>query len=100
MWGQAAIRVDFMRWKRQDCTFCRSRSEAVERGQEEGDIRAGPLEIAVAGHDVEYDAVRPGLSSRRNEQRLRRLGEPRYGARRYIHAAARHGGLQDGTKVE
>ncbi len=100
MWGQAAIRIDFMRRKRQDCTFCRSRSEAVERGQEERDIRAGLVEVAVGGHDVEHDAVRPSLSRRRDEQRFRRFGEPRYGARRYIHAAARHGGLQDGTKVE
>ena len=73
---QAAIRIDFVRRKGQDRALNRRRRQPFERREEKRHVRAGFLEIAVARHDVEHDAVRLRVGGRGHEQRFRGRGQP------------------------
>ena len=97
---QAAIRVDFVRWKRQDRALGRRVGEALEGREEERDVGARLFELGIARHDVEHDAGRHRLRRGGDIQRLRRSREPRHDARRDIHPAARGGGLEHGPQVQ
>ena len=60
----------------------------------------GLLEVAVARHDVEHDAVRLRVRRGGDKQRLGRRREARHRARRHVHAAARDRGLENRAKVQ
>ena len=52
--------------------------QAFERREEEAHVGDGLFEVAVAGHDVQHDAVRQRVRGRRHEQRLRRRRQARH----------------------
>ena len=98
---QAAIGIDFVRRKRQHRALDR-RGRAALRAPPGRTRRPRTvcLEVAVARHDVEHDAVRLRVRRGGDEQRLRGRREAGDRARRGIHPAAGDGGLQDGAKVQ
>ena len=85
--------------KRKDHALRGGLGQPFERRHEEPDVAGRLLEVAVARHDVEHDAVRQRLGGPGDQQRLRRRREPGH-ARGRVHPAARDGGLQKGAKVE
>jgi hypothetical protein len=90
---EPAVRVDFVRRVREDGELDPGRRQPFERRQEEGDVAARFLEIAIAGKHIENDCVRPRMRRARNEQRFGRRRQTRHDARGHIHPAARDGGL-------
>ena len=74
-----------------------SPSSAAEEERHVGDRL---LEIAVARHDVQHDAVRQLVGGAGDEQRLGGRRQPGDRAGGHVHAAAGDGGLQQGAKVE
>ncbi len=97
---QAAIRIDFVGGEGQDGALDRCRRQSFERREEKCDIRAGFLEIAITRHDVENDAFGQRVGGRGHEQGFRRCGQAGHASRSGVHAAAGHGRLQDGAKVQ
>ena len=67
-----AIGIDLVRRHRQDRAVDGRRRQSLERRQEEPDIRDRGVQVAVARHDVQHDAVGQRVGRRRDEQRLRR----------------------------
>jgi hypothetical protein len=97
---EAAIRIDFVRRKREHRALNCGRRKPFERGKKKRDVGAGLFELAVAGHDEQHDTVRLGMSRRRHQQRLGRRCQSGDRARGRIHAAASDGGLQRGAEVQ
>ena len=97
---QPAIRIDFVRRDTAGPRARPRRRTALRAREEEGDVRARLLEIAVLRHDVQHDAVRTRLRGAGDEQRLRGRRQTRHDARRHVHPAAGDGGLENGAEVE
>ena len=96
----AAIRIHLVRRHGQHGAFDRGFRQAFERGQEEPHVGHCRVELRVARHDIQDDAVGHGAGGRRHEQGLGGRAQAGYGARGHVEAAARDGGLEDGPEVE
>ena len=68
---QATIRIDFVGGERKDGAVGRRCGETIERRKEETQIGNSLLELAIAGHDVEHDALRQCVRHSGHVQRLR-----------------------------
>jgi hypothetical protein len=97
---QASVRVDFMRWKRQNRAFGRVLGKALERRHKKAHIGNGLFEIAVAGNRVKHDALGKRLRSGGDVQRLRRRRQAGNRPRRRIHPGPRDGRFEKSPKIQ
>ena len=96
----AAVRVDFVRRKAQNCAIGRCVGQSFERRHEEAHIAHRLFELAIARNHVENDAAGQGVRRRGHIEGLGGIVETGYGVMRRRHAAAGDCLLEDRAHIE
>ena len=100
MGRQSAIRIDFVRRKRQDGTIRGSRRQPVERRQKKPHVVGCLFEVGIARNDVKNQAFLTLVRGAGDKQRLCRRSKAGDCVIPRIEAAARNRCLEKGSQIQ